>query len=294
MISGVTLLNKEESIIHTYKRTLKIITDILIFSVIYLEIDSFAATGVVRNLKSILIEIVVGSNYWHLWYLFAYVALILTVPFLRDAVKGQKKESFISIFILTSILLFALPVLKMCGVALTANIQPSWLKTDIFIWPILGFFFDKYECEQLFKGRIIIPIFVGLSVLIAFSYKLQMSFLYDHPSDKNEIFIRLLSIFVAPLLFLAAKRLFKTSVSGKQSSEIAEKRKQILCEVGNQTFGIYLLHIIILWKLPKLFSLWNFLERYHYGILLSVICVFVIGYVFTKMLKKIPGIRRLL
>ena len=112
------------------------------------------------------------------------------------------------------------------GVALTANIQPSWLKTDIFIWPILGFFFDKYECEQLFKG--------------------------------------------------------------------AEKRKQILCEVGNQTFGIYLLHIIILWKLPKLFYLWNFLERYNYGILLSVICVFVIGYVFTKMLKKIPGIRRLL
>ena len=87
MISGVTLLNKEESIIHTYKRTLKIIIDILIFSVIYLEIDSFAATGVVRDLKSILIEIVVGSNYWHSWYLFAYVALILTVPFLRDAVK---------------------------------------------------------------------------------------------------------------------------------------------------------------------------------------------------------------
>ena len=67
MISGALLIDKEESWKSTFRRMIRIGIDLFVFSLLYFWIDSLLL-GTPFSLPDTL-SAMVGSNYWHLWYL---------------------------------------------------------------------------------------------------------------------------------------------------------------------------------------------------------------------------------
>ena len=78
---------------------------------------------------------------------------------------------------------------------------------------------------------------------------------------------------------------------------LSEKTSAFLAEVGKDTFGIYLLHIWFLWKIPALYRVYNVLEHagafgYHFGILISCVIAFICAGVATFVLRRIPVVKK--
>ena len=73
---------------------------------------------------------------------------------------------------------------------------------------------------------------------------------------------------------------------------------RMISKFGKCTFGIYLLHILLLWRIQPFY---RFCIKYfetgkvgnEFGIYLSCICVFAIAGVVTCIFQKIPLIKRL-
>lgn len=94
MISGAMLLDKEESLNVTYKRICKFLVDLILFSLAYFWGDSYleGRDFCIRDVLGTIIQ----NNYWHLWYLYAYIALIVTLPFLRNFAKSVSVQNPVS------------------------------------------------------------------------------------------------------------------------------------------------------------------------------------------------------
>jgi surface polysaccharide O-acyltransferase-like enzyme len=65
-----------------------------------------------------------------------------------------------------------------------------------------------------------------------------------------------------------------------------KKIGNILTDISNCTFGIYLIHIYLL--IHTFFRLHRFIEEPILLCLILVPLVFVVGYIITKIIKKIP------
>lgn len=111
--------------------------------------------------------------------------------------------------------------------------------------------------------------------------------LLGNPDNGSETFLRIGCLINGVVLFISMKYMvFKVS-----DRMIVRK---ILLKLGKMTFGIYLMHILLLWKIPILLSLWNRIERAsRCGIYLVTLLVFVMACLLTSLLKKIPIVKGL-
>ena len=71
-----------------------------------------------------------------------------------------------------------------------------------------------------------------------------------------------------------------------------------MVETGKCTFGIYLLHIWFLWKIPFLYDFWIKIEHSqifgsYAGVFVSCILTFVTAGTVTYLFRRVPGIKKL-
>ena len=111
MISGALLLEKQERIGKTYRRTFRVIVDILLFSLLYYGVDAYLTVGLVFDLKKTLFDIL-QKSYWHLWYLYAYLMLLITLPFFRDFAVHLKRSHAVLLYAIAVIYLCMMPVFE--------------------------------------------------------------------------------------------------------------------------------------------------------------------------------------
>lgn len=110
----------------------------------------------------------------------------------------------------------------------------------------------------------------------------ERNYLVLNPGDRNEVFLRISCLINAVTIFVTAKYIFSKSFDGNKY----HKTGQLISEIGRLTFGIYLTHIIFLWKIPFLMTLWNGIEASHMGIYATAVLVFVIAGMVTFVLKR--------
>ena len=99
------------------------------------------------------------------------------------------------------------------------------------------------------------------------------------------------------MLLNAATVFVSVSYLGSHTDLLEKFRKPIL-SVGSCAFGIYLIHLSLLWLTPLSSGLWNILDRFLSPLpLLSVFlfcsCIMLIGYLIVFFMKKMPLINRL-
>lgn len=286
MISGALLLGKDESIKNTYNRIIKIAFDLLFFSVLYYVVDAYIE-GTKIEFNALCVNIVSG-NYWHLWYLYAYIAFILTLPFFRDFVKNIKMSSAIILYIQGVILMSIIPVIENFVIGINSSLKPNWIAVNIFFYPVFGYLIDN-KCDiQLLSVKRMCLAWFGDIVFFIVSIVSEYTFLQREPGNHVETFFWVFCTINAPLIFVTVKWL----VSKKK--EI--RHSKVVSEIGKCTFGIYLLHILFLWKIQPLYRFWiNYFETGMigsiFGIYLTCICVFFLAGGLTYVLRRIPIIK---
>lgn len=288
MISGSMLLRKEEPVLVTYRRIPRMIADYLIFSLIYYGYDAYLA-GTPFSLKETLLTLIAGS-YWHLWYLCAYITLLITMPFFRDFARNLKLKNAVLLYALAVLQMEIVPVFEYFVMPVNGHWKPSWILEDIFIYPLLGYYIDNRADVRKIPGKYMAALWMADALAFLVSERAEYCYLCREPGSYNEDFLRTGCIINAVVIFITVKRLF---------SEKAYSRRirLFLAETGKCTFGIYLIHILILWKIRPFCSFWSAIEQTsrfgkRFGIFVSCIMVFILAGMITYMLRKVPVIKK--
>jgi hypothetical protein len=236
-----------------------------------------------------------GYTYWygHLWYLYAYLAYLLCLPFLRALVKNLETKYFYYMITLALAVQGVLPaveyLLSGSSVVLNGDLRGNLLILDIVLYPCIGYFLEhrvtlkprslKWLWLANFAG-------IGATELLIYRQALATQVLNRNESQGfHGLFVLINCIAV----FLTIKYLCA-------NYNLPGLLKKAIHSVGQCTFGIYLIHIMILHSNP-MYTLLEYLVMYINSMaacFLQCGCVMLIAYVITLVLRKIPVLGKLL
>lgn len=298
IISGATLLGKEEDYVTVFKkRILRIVEIIFIFNFI-----SYLITAIQTNSFSILEYInltlsneVEGTIPY--WYLYTYLAFLFMLPFIRKiAISLTKKDVIVMI---TLYFFFYTLMQTIYDISLVNSFNPiaisSYLSipivtSNVIFYPLIGYYFDRnINVNDINKKTVVMILLVYLSTIIV-----SFALTYYEGSKTGEFsqkFIDMFDFVQAIIIFILINYL----VNVVSFNTFNEKLYKKICALGSLTFGIYLfdpiLQKLFFWKydalvkppLPTIFV--------SYGwILLSMTA----GGLLTYLLKKYTFFKKLL
>ncbi len=280
MISGVTLLSKEESIKEIFsKRILKYGIVILLFGT--LQFFRYARSGKTAfTLSAWFMNLYSNPLLETYWFLYLYVGFLLLLPFQRKIAASLKKEEFFYLFCLNVICSLLAVIGHMTGYFINGNI---FALTTIFFYPLMGYGMDKYCGKKNGIPFILLTVISWISIVF-------LSVIYIKTGkgtvDNLDVFLQLFTPLLACGIFGTIKTLCKTNV-GKFSSLVT-------C-IGGTAFGIYLIEDMIRNQLEKIVVKVEpnaFINDFVVGVVFTL-ATFAVGALIIIIAKRIPIIKKL-
>lgn len=147
MISGIFLIDKEESISSVWKKRIpKYVITLLVFSLFgylfYLKFDFslFSTSDFLKKLYS-------GGVIIPYWFLYAYIAFLIGLPLLRKLIKNMDDQDFlylIGIYILFNGIINLLQYRMSNGtVYINGSLNVSHFTSNVVFYPAIGYFLGK-------------------------------------------------------------------------------------------------------------------------------------------------------
>ena len=285
MLSGMLLLNRskdESSPVFLKKRMIKILIPFMTWGGIYFLFRSIALGESIGSTK-ILKEFFTGPIYYHLWFIYTIFGLYVITPllrvYLRHASTGNVKYLLVLSFLFSMInTLFRLPV------AVGYGVQPlTYLGYFVF-----GYFAHRESINN--KHLAWLYAMVSVSILIT---ALGTFYLTKSHGTLDQYFYEFLSpnvVFMSIGLFLIIKRIDFYNISRSYPYMF-----NIISVFSSASFGIYLLHPIVLWFLDR-HDIGINATFFHpaLGIPLTVMLTSLICLCGVVILRKIPYIKYVL
>ena len=259
-ISGALMLGKKEEPLKKIwkKKILKFFLILFVFSAIYYLVSC------INKSKSIDLSYFFKTFYTsrvkvHLWYLYLYIAYLMVLPFLRSLVENLETKYFyymLGIVLVFDSIIPTIDFLLWKGKSgIYENIVPAWIFSKIVMYPIIGYFLhNKIEIK---KSKIIIPVLwiINIFCIVAtvFLVNYQSNLLGKNSESKYQTFTWINCI----TIFLTAKVIF-------EKITLPQSIKKIIISFGASTFGIYLIHLLILNQIDIYVNFIN----YEYNLLL--------------------------
>lgn len=283
MISGCTLLTKDDNIPKTLSRFMRIAVTLVVFSFVY-EIYHYLtgqidALSIKRFLLSIY-EVNITTAYW---YLYAYAGILLMLPFLQKMVRNMEKHDFLFFFAI-SILFFGIW-------PMAVEYTPMSAQTELFALPLfgtyiaymlMGYYLHTYGVKAP-PAPVLAAVIAGCALICgaatdrAYAATAGMRYLYlDN--------IGLLPVIAMSVcLFLLAQKL---PLSGRAAD--------MLSLLGRHAFGVYLLSDLFIAALLPLFLLLRAQMPVLLALALYQLAVWACALAVTALLRCVPLIRKLL
>ncbi len=278
MLSGYLLLPRTESIRSFYgKRVLKIVIPFVVWSVIYISLDCVGKPGVCTT-SYLLPYILLRKSFFHLWFLYSLLGIYLILPVLRLMFRPGLNTTFLWYLIVLWILFQPVRTLMDQFLHWDLNINAQ-LTVGFLPYFILGYLLGEM---LLTRRRLILAAIVftaGALVVIVGTYLMTRS-----SGQFNGYFYDYLTIGVIPETAAAFLLLRRLSDVGFFASE---RFHSLMRTVAGSTFGLYLVHVLILWGLERL-NITTFIGFALWTVPLIATLVFVIAYFVARLLQKIP------
>ena len=284
MITGAVLLNREESIAYVYKhRVLKIaIVTVLASLMQYLWMyrghwDSMKFKGFLRLLYE-------GNTAAPLWFLFAYLSLLMVLPFLQRLVKViPDNRWFLYLILLWSLFhdLMTIPEYYL-GWNHTRLDLPI-LETYVLAC-MMGYFVEHRSGDLFYKKKNIL-VLIGVSGLLTI-----LSMYVNYTTLTESRYVTMGSLF-APVYALTVFVIVRYVCHVRKIPELLQKA---VCFAGAGTFGTYLIEIQLrTFFFPVFEVLGPKIHAYPAAFVWVSVCVLV-GILLSNIFKRIPIVGRLI
>lgn len=283
MMSGYLLLSKEEDLQTFFKkRAAKIIIPFFFWSSIY-DIylsDSFGDVFTFNAVLKMFIRILRGPRAGHLWFFYALIGLYFFTPILRVFIAKAKNSDilyYIGLWFMTTPIMFILE-------------EFTPLKNGFELYYFTGYV--GYFLLGIYLGRLqttprLLQIAFGLTILGTIST--FAVFFFNLPPTDNKLPFRSYPSLNIILMAMGAFILLKAA-----GERISPNLAHLSSVVGKSSFGIYLIHSLVLVRLVSGWEALGFQTSIGPSIVvipLVALIVFAISWGITFVMRKIPFLR---
>ena len=278
MLSGFLLLPRTESLRDFYgKRMLRIVIPFVFWSMFYITLDCIGKPGVC-TWNYLRPYVLLQRSYFHLWFLYSMIAIYFVLPVLRLMVRpGVDRKVFWYLIVLW--LIFQ-PIRTLMDHFLHFSINiNSQLATGFLPYFILGYLLGDLV---LTRARLLaagIVFVVGALITIVGTYLLTRQsgsfngYFYDY-------------ITLGPIAATGAAFLLLRAVSDV-GVFATDRFRSFMRYVAGGVFGVYLIHVLIIWGLDSL-HINSFMGFALWSVLLTATLVFAISFVIVRLLQRLP------
>ena len=277
MVSGALLLEQsaKTTIASFYRRRAgKILIPLIFWSTFYIIYDHFDTHS--KDIATIFSNIVHGTPYYHLWYLYMLLGLYFIIPLLGRVLAAiSEKEQ-----LLLTCVIFAIASINTTLNILNDSNSPTFLSSFI---PFTGYLiagYYLYSEKEDYTPRPYLPLAVLCGVLTAISTALLLAGQGSKAWDitYNEF---------NPIIIIMSLCIFNTSLGYRPYSS---RFNGLIHRVAPDTLGIYLIHPFWLSILHKL-GLTPFIVHPALGIPLTVTTAFFLSVLSVKIISTIPYLK---
>lgn len=309
MISGALLLPRHLSIKDLYrKRIPRMCLVLFLFSFLYYIRWMLRFNGTF-SIKEFVMTLYESGWNGPFWFLYAYLAFLISVPFLSVLAKNLDGKLCLYLIIIATFFQGILPVCEFVVFKgqhhVNEHFNVNWLLDVIILYPLLGYYFEekfdndcvnltqKYKSISSFKGVLIGYLAVFFFTFVSCVMTVMEMRIYPETSQIPQTFVDCFVLIHGIVLFITMKR-----IGMRFQDKMAPSINRVIYLIGEATFGVYLLHMICLESGIEQ-RIWDFYCNHisHFYIIFSLLncgCVFVICCVITMILKLIPGMKKLL
>ena len=279
MISGTLFLNKDYTLKELWlKKILRIIIVYFFWALAYSIICGDRTFGSILN-NTI-------NGWYHLWFLFMIAGLYMVTPILKKIIESEQITKYF--LIVTFFITFLIPTLlnfitlfnnewinnivKM----LNSHIEEINICFGYTSYFVLGYYLNKKDISK--KNRIIIYI---LGIVGAVSTILLMKASINDAGEATGKYYSNFSLNIlleAIAVFVFAKYNFKTN--------------KFVKEVSKYSFGIYLVHAMILNELYTKFNITTCSFYPLVSVPIITIAVFIVSTIISAIINQIPILKK--
>lgn len=286
MITGATLMNyrkKYDTKTFFRKRVMKVVIPFLFwatFMVVWrytngtLTIEKF-------NIKEILNIIFLNKEESTYYFILTILGIYLTLPIMSHLAEEKYRKTLWYAVIVIFITQFTLPVV-LGRFGIWYNEKLSILINGYLEYVFLGYLLSTEELSK--KQRIVIYILGLASAIFRYAYIYYFS-------TKNGIIDRTFfeytqfhSVFLAVAVFVFIKNINFDFVEKNQ------KIANLLAQISGCSFGIYLIHKIVMYYEISIFSINEYGWQWR---TIGIITTYLISLTIVYILKKIPIVKRI-
>ena len=282
MISGGLFIEKSVEIKQIYsKYVLRLAVSFLTWSFIY----SLLASNITISERVALIF----SGHYHMWFILMIIGIYMCLPIIKSiATNSQTLKYYL---ILSTIFTFIIPQFllllndfggeKLISLKLILENIINSLKINIIVgyvtYFLLGFYLNKINFTK--KQRYVVYLFgfigtfatIYLDLIVALKTQQACSNYYD------------IFNFTVMLQAIAIFTLFKT---------IKFKSRNFIVKLSKYSFGAYLVHVFIIYKLDSIFAL----NTLSYNPILSITCIAtittIVSFTISALINHIPILKK--
>lgn len=294
MVSGALLLPKQENFKELLlKRVLRYVVVIIAANCL---VYSVWVPGTMSG-RELCLSIMKGSIQGSYWYLYAYLAMLLMLPFLRKLAANFTRQDFLYMLLLRFLIVSAVPVAEYItsrgfgfSFSLNGNFSIPVAVDKIIFYPLTGYYLDRILKVENLKKRYLLGItaaaFAGIAISSVITYHQGVT------TKFTQGYVQLFDYLTAIWIFVWVKYLF---TKWAQKTAGRSCMNKVLQELGGVTFGIYLFDPVL--KKYLYAPMTDALERILPTVLVSFTWCFVsmvICGAVTWLLLRIKPVRKFL
>ncbi|MFH1880543.1 MAG: acyltransferase family protein [Bacillota bacterium] len=291
MVSGACLLPKVDTYKKAFQRFLRIGAVLVLFSYLYFISDVIQGYGGVQDALNVLGFL---KSVWHapitdsFWYLYFYLGLMLMLPWLQRLAKAMQKRDLLYLILLSFALSAVWP--------LAAHYVPALAFSGYFSIPLfavyLGIFFAGHYIHA-YVTKINKTLCAAVIALSLAASALLTNGEYQSLNGIGKYWF--MDERTAPSFFVILSALAVMMLSKSAIRESRKQTKSRLQTLGGCAFGIYLVQDFIIEQTR--YSLFLPLAQQigpMVAVLLWELGIFFIALLCILLLRKVPGVQKLI
>ena len=278
MLSGFLLLPRSESLRSFYgKRMLKIVIPFVVWSAIYISINCAGQPGLCTR-DYLLQYILLKKSFFHLWFLYSLIGIYFIIPLLRLMIRPDTSRTVLWYLIGLWVIFQPVRTLMDQFLHFSLNINAP-LSTGFLPYFVLGYLLGEIPLTRRVVTLSTVVFVAGSLVTIIGTYLLTRS-----SGQFNGYFYDYVTIGVIPATAAGFMLLRRLSDVGFLATP---QFHSFMRFVAGSTFGLYLVHVLVLWGLDRL-HINSFLGFALWSVPLVATLVYGISFVIAWLLQKIP------